>query len=62
MVKEIDFSCKHDILIENEDGSRQPMDMQFFKSEKIAPRTWQNVSDGDYFYLVEGDAEELVID
>ncbi|MFR8170146.1 MAG: MBL fold metallo-hydrolase [Marvinbryantia sp.] len=62
MVKEIDFSCKHDILIENEDGSRQPMDVPFFQSEKIAPGTWKNVSDGDYFYLVEGDEEALVID
>jgi len=62
MMKNIDFSVKHDILIQNEDGSLQPMDEPFFQSEKIAPGTWKILSDGDYFYLVEGDHEALVID
>jgi glyoxylase-like metal-dependent hydrolase (beta-lactamase superfamily II) len=61
-MKNIDFSCKHDILIENEDGSLLPMDEPYFASEKIAPGTWKILSDGDYFYLVEGDNEALVID
>lgn len=57
----IDFLCKHHILLEHEDGSRQPMDVSFFQSEKIAPGTWQILSDGDYSYLVEGENEALVI-
>lgn len=61
-MKNIDFSCKHDILIENEDGSLLPMDKPYFESERIAPGTWKNLSDGDYFYLVEGDKEALAID
>lgn len=61
-MKNIDYSCKHDIMIENEDGSLTPMDEPYFVSEKIAPGTWKNLSDGDYFYLVEGDNEALVID
>ncbi len=58
----IDFSSKHDIMIENEDGTLTPMDEPYFVSEKIAPGTWKNLSDGDYFYLVEGDNEALAID
>ena len=58
----IDFSCKHHILLEHEDGSRQPMDVPFFQSKKIAPGTWQILSDGDYSYLVEGENEAFVID
>lgn len=61
-MKNIDFSCKHDILIENEDGSLLPMDEPYFAQEKIAPGTWKILSDGDYFYLVEGDDEALAID
>ena len=38
------------------------MDVSFFQSEKIAPGTWQILSDGDYSYLVEGENEALVID
>lgn len=58
----IDFSCKHDIWLENEDGSLQRMDEPFFQSWKIAPGTWQILSDGDYSYLVEGDEEAILID
>ena len=49
-------------MIENENGSLTPMDEPYFVSEKVAPGTWKNLSDGDYFYLVEGDNEALVID
>ncbi len=61
-MKSIDFSCKHDILLQNEDGSLQPMDEPFFQAQEVAPRTWQILSDGDYSYLIEGDDEALVID
>lgn len=61
-MKNIDYSCKHNILIENEDGSLLPMDEPYFVSEKIGTGTWKNLSDGDYFYLVEGDCEAVVID
>lgn len=61
-LKNIDFSCKHNILIQSDDGSLRPMDEPYFESEMIAPGTWKIVSDGDYFYLVEGDDEALVID
>ena len=57
-----DFSCKHDVLIENPDGSLQPMDEPFFQSELIAPNTWKILSDGDFQYLVAGDGEALIID
>lgn len=57
-----DFSCKHDVLIENPDGSLQPMDEPFFQSELIAPNTWKILSDGDFQYLLAGDGEALVID
>ena len=62
MVKLIDFSPKHDVLIRNEDGSLQPMDEPFFEPIKIAPGTWRILSDGDYQYLVEGDNEAILID
>lgn len=58
----IDFSCKHDILIEDEDGTLRPMDEPFFASELIAPGTWKIRSDGDASYLVEGSNEAIVID
>ena len=60
--KQIDFSCMHNILIRNPDGSLQPMDEPFFESELIAPGTWMVLSDGDYSYLVEGGDEAIVID
>ena len=58
----IDFSCKHDIWLEDEDGSLQRMDEPFFKSWQIAPGTWQILSDGDFSYLLEGDDEAILID
>lgn len=60
--RHIDFSCKHEVLLEAEDGSRLPMDVPYYESRLIAPGTWQISSDGDYFYLVEGENEALVID
>lgn len=58
----IDFSCKHDIWLEDEDGSLQRMDEPFFKSWQIAPGTWKILSDGDFSYLLEGDEEAILID
>lgn len=58
----IDFSCKHDIMLEDEQGLRVPMDEPYFRSLKIAGGTWQILSDGDYSYLLEGDDEAILID
>ena len=58
----IDFSCKHEVLLEDERGNRLPMDVPYYQAELIAPGTWQIASDGDYFYLLEGEKEALVID
>lgn len=62
MVQFIDFSCKHDIYLQAEDGSLLPMDEPYFRAEQIAPGTWKIRSDGDFSYLLEGDEEALVID
>lgn len=61
-MKTIDFSCKHDILIRNPDGSLVPMDEPFFQAEQIAPATWKILSSGDYSYLFAGEAEAVAID
>lgn len=61
-MKEIDFSSKHNILLEDEDGKCQPMDVPYFKSTQIARGTWQILSDGDFSYLLEGDEESFLID
>ena len=58
----IDFSCKHDIWLEDEDGSLQRMDQPFFRAWPIAPGTWQILSDGDFSYMIEGEDEALLID
>lgn len=58
----INFSCKHDVLIQNPDGTYLPMDTPYFESEYIAPGTWRIHSDGDAIYLVEGGNEAIVID
>lgn len=58
----IDFSCKKDIFLEDEDGLIVPMSEPYFRSKLIAPDTWQVLSDGDYSYLLEGDDEALLID
>lgn len=61
-MREIDFSSKHHILIENADGTTQPMDVPFFETEQVAPGVWRNLTDGDYFYLIEGEQEAIAID
>ncbi len=61
-MKEIDFSCKHDILLRDEDGGLLPMDEPYFKSELVAPDTYRIHTDGDAIYLVIGKDEALVID
>ena len=61
-MKPYDFSCKHDVLLRDEDGTLRPMDEPYFRAEQIAPGTWRILSDGDYSYLVEGDDEALAID
>ena len=50
----IDFSSKHHILLEDEDGLRVPMDQPYFRATPIAPDTWRVLSDGDYSYLLAG--------
>ena len=62
MVKEIDFSCKHHILIRSADGSLQPMDEPYYEVEVITPGTWKILSSGDFCYLVEGGNEAIAID
>lgn len=58
----IDFSSKHEIWIQNPDGSLSRMDEPYFQSERIAPGTWRIISSGDASYLLEGDDEALAID
>ena len=58
----IDFSCKHDVLIRNEDGTLTPMDEPYYRAEQAAPGIWKIKSDGDFHYLVEGENEALAID
>lgn len=58
----IDFSCKHDILIRNPDGSYSHMDEPWFDAELIAPNTWKILSSGDYSYLLAGEKEAIAID
>lgn len=58
----IDFSSKHDVWIQNEDGTLSRMDEPYFKSELIAPGTWRIISSGDASYLLEGDDEAFAID
>ncbi|NLO83923.1 MAG: MBL fold metallo-hydrolase [Clostridiales bacterium] len=61
-MKQIDFSSKQHIMLEDEEGLRVPMSEPYFRSKLVAPRTWQVLSDGDYSYLLEGDEEALLID
>ena len=61
-MKELDFSSKHDLWVESDDGTIQRMDEPYFKARLRAPGTWQIVTSGDYIYLVEGENEALVID
>ena len=61
-LQDIDFSCKHHILIRSADGSLRPMDEPYFESEQIAPGTWKILSSGDYCYLIEGENEAVAVD
>ena len=62
-MKYYDFSCKSDILLEDEQGARVPMNEPYYRSVEIAPGTWQILSDGDYSYLLKGeDGDALLID
>ena len=58
----VDFSSRHEVLIEDYDGLLTPMDEPYFKAERLAEGVWQILSDGDYSYLVAGQREALVID
>ena len=46
--KTIDFSCKNNILLEDEQGMRVPMSVPYYRAKEIAPDTWQILSDGDF--------------
>ncbi len=61
-MKPLDLSKFQDILVEDEEGNIQPMSEPYFKAKKIAPGTWQVLSDGDYTYVLEGDDELIAID
>lgn len=50
----IDFSCKKDIFLEDEDGLIVPMSEPYFRSKLIAPDTWQVLSDGRLFVSAGG--------
>lgn len=58
----VDWSCKHNILIQNDDGTFSPMDEPYFRAEQIAPDTWKILSSGDHSYLVAGEREAVAID
>lgn len=60
--KTMDWSCKHDILIQNPDGSLSPMDEPFYETELVVPGVWKILSSGDFSYLVEGEKEAIAID
>lgn len=62
-MKYYDFSCKSNILLEDEQGVRTPMSEPYYRSVEIAPGTWQILSDGDFSYLLRGeDGDALLID
>ncbi|MBE6017221.1 MAG: MBL fold metallo-hydrolase [Lachnospiraceae bacterium] len=61
-VEFIDFSCKHNILIKNPDGSFSPMDEPYFEVEQIDDTTWKILTSGDYTYLIAGDGEAMAFD
>lgn len=60
--KRIDWSCKHNILIQNDDGTLSPMDEPYYRAEQVAPGTWKILSSGDYSYLAAGENEAVAID
>ena len=61
--KWFDFSGKSNILLEDEEGNRMPMSEPYYRIKKIAFKTWQILSDGDFSYLLEGeDGDAILID
>lgn len=58
----VDWSCKHNILIQNKDGTLTPMDEPYYQVEQVAPDTWKILSSGDHSYLVAGEKEAVSID
>lgn len=59
----VDYSCKNNILLEDEQGLRVPMDQPYYRAAEIAPDTWQILSDGDFSYLLKGEnSDALLID
>ena len=61
--KWFDYSCKSNILLEDEEGVRVPMSEPYYRVWEVAPQTWRILSDGDYSYLLEGDeGDALLID
>lgn len=58
----VDWSCRHDILLKNQDGTFSPMDLPYFRSRLVAPGTWQILRAGDYSYLIERDQEAFAFD
>ena len=61
-MKELDWSCKENILIKGFDGRLIPMSEPYFESRQIAPGTWQILSSGDCSYLLAGEGQGLLID
>ena len=62
-IKYYDFSCKSNILLEDEDGNRTPMSEPYYKTVEIAKDTWRILSDGDFSYLLKGeDGDAILID
>ncbi len=60
--KYYDFSCKHDILIRDPEGTLTPMDVPYYRSEKVRDGIWKILSSGDWHYLIEGDEEAVAFD
>ena len=61
--KYYDFSCKANILLQDEDGNRKPMSEPYHKTVEIARDTWRILSDGDFSYLLKGeDGDAILID
>ncbi len=58
----IDFSTKHEVVIEDYDGTLRRMDEPYFKATPLAEKTWQILSDGDFSYLLAGTERALLID
>ena len=58
-----DFSCKSNILLQDDDGNRIPMSEPYYRTVEIAKDTWRILSDGDFSYLLKGeDGDAILID